>query len=75
MQELLLGLGPIAFFSGKILVLAFLAIYLVFAFVVVKQVQLMTKTLELGLEGVIAVFAYLHLLFAFAIFVISLIML
>ena len=39
-------------------------IYIVFAFVVVKQVKMMTDTLELGYEFYIKVLSYLHLAFA-----------
>lgn len=50
------------FMKGSVLV--GLSIYVVFAFVVIRQVQLMTKTLEVGFEAPIRFIAWLHLLFA-----------
>ena len=38
--------------------------YIVFAFVIVKQVGKMTETLEVGLEGIIRAISLLHLIFA-----------
>jgi hypothetical protein len=38
--------------------------YIVFAFVIVKQVNKMTETLEVGLEGLIRALAIIHLLFS-----------
>ena len=38
-----------------------LCVYSVFAFVVVRQVSLMTKTLEVGLETAIQIGAWVHL--------------
>lgn len=75
MPDLFAQLGPTVWLGAKIVVLIFLGIYVIFSFVIVKQVNLMTKTLELGLEQVIAVFAYLHLLFAISVFAISFLML
>lgn len=59
----------------KIFVLIFLAIYIVFAFVVMRQVQLMTATLAMGFEGQLKFLAFLHLLFALAVFVFAIIIL
>jgi len=39
-------------------------IYIVFAIVVVRQVKMMTDTLELGYEFYIKIISYLHLAFA-----------
>lgn len=50
----------------KIFIILFLVIYIVFAFVVVRQVQLMTQTLEVGFEGQLKFLAFIHLLFAVA---------
>jgi len=52
---------------GKVFALVALGIYIVFALVVVKQVGLMTKTIEVGLEVLIKLIAWAHL--AFAVFV------
>jgi hypothetical protein len=71
MQDIIANLGPSILLFAKALVLILLSIYMVFAFIVVKQVNLMTRTLELGLEETIRVFAYLHLFFALGILLIS----
>ncbi len=38
--------------------------YIIFAFVIVKQVGKMTETLEVGLEGLVRALAIMHFLFA-----------
>lgn len=43
-----------------------LVLYLIFAIVVLRQVKLMTDTLEVGFEGPILAAAWLHLILAFA---------
>ncbi|MEK7188820.1 MAG: DUF5657 family protein [Patescibacteria group bacterium] len=48
-------------------------LYIVFALVVIKQVRLMTDTLEIGLEEIIRLVAYIHLAFAILVFVFALI--
>ena len=48
-----------------------LAIYIVFAFVIVKQVNLMVDTLEIGFGGPIRVLAWGHLLFSVGLFLLS----
>jgi hypothetical protein len=48
----------------KIFALIALVIYLVFALVVVRQIQLMTQTLKVGFEVPLKTLAYGHLLFA-----------
>lgn len=60
---------------AKICALILLAIYLVFALVVVRQVQLMTDTIEVGFEGPIRVFSFLHLAFAVIIFIAAILIL
>lgn len=62
-------------FIGKIFVLFALVLYLVFAFVVVRQVKLMTDTLEVGFEFPIRLLSYVHLLFAFLVFLLSVVIL
>lgn len=56
----------------KIFVLLGVAIYIVFAAVVVKQVQIMTATIKVGLEGLIKTISYAHLLFAILVFLFAL---
>jgi hypothetical protein len=48
----------------KWIVLFAFGLYLAFALVVLRQVQLMTKTLEVGFESFIKALALGHLLFA-----------
>jgi hypothetical protein len=66
---------PIIGISVWIVVKAFalfaLAIYIVFAFVIVKQVNLMTDTLEIGFEGPVRLLAWAHLLFSVGLFLLS----
>lgn len=52
----------------KILSLLLLGMYLIFSFVVVRQVRLMTDTLTLGFEGFIKTLSYFHLIFAAFVF-------
>ena len=49
--------------------------YIIFAFVIVKQVGKMTDTLELGAEGVIRFLAVVHLLLALVSFIVAFVIL
>jgi len=60
---------------AKIMVLFALILYIVFAFVIVKQSRIMTETLELGFENVIKTIAFAHMLFSIGTFVLALIIL
>lgn len=68
-------LGVSVWLIAKIAALILLGIYLVFALVIVRQVQLMTDTIEVGFEVPIRLFSYLHLIFAILIFLAALIIL
>ena len=59
----------------KVAALILLGMYLVFAIVVVKQVQLMTSTLQLGFEFPVKFLTYIHLGFAIFVFLAALIIL
>lgn len=59
----------------KIFMTIFLIIYIIFAFVIVRQVQLMTQTLEVGFEKQLKFLAILHFLFAIAVLVFSILIL
>lgn len=59
----------------KIFLIILMVIYLIFAFVVVRQVQLMTDTLEVGFESQLKLLSFIHLLFAIAVLIFSLIIL
>jgi len=60
---------------AKIIALILLGMYLIFALVVVRQVQLMTSTVEVGFESPIRLFSYLHLIFAIIIIAVAIIIL
>jgi hypothetical protein len=55
----------------KILSLVVLGIYIVFAFVITRQVKVMTETLTLGFEPVVKFLSFFHLLFAILVFFIG----
>ena len=59
----------------KIFILFGLGLYLVFSFVVVRQVYIMTTTLDLGFEDWVKTLAFAHLFFAIGVFVLALIIL
>ena len=59
----------------KVASLILLSMYLVFSLVVVRQVRLMTDTLQLGFEGLVKMLSYLHLAFAVLVFLAALIIL
>ena len=68
-------IGISVWLVAKIFVLIALAIYIVFAAVIVKQVSLMIKTIKVGFEAPIKFVAWGHLLFAVGIFVLAIIIL
>lgn len=53
----------------KIGLLFFLLLYIVFSFIVSKQVNLMTKTLQVGLDNILRSIALLHLIVSVLVFV------
>lgn len=55
----------------KLITLFGFLVYIVFAFIVVKQVKLMTDTLELGLEREIKILSYVHLFVAITVFIVA----
>lgn len=59
----------------KIASLILMSIYIVFAFIIVRQVKIMTDTLQLGFEAPIRVLSYIHLIFAVFVFLTALIIL
>ncbi|MFC1625596.1 DUF5657 family protein [Patescibacteria group bacterium] len=56
----------------KIFVLILLVMYIIFSVVVVRQVQLMTKALEVGFETQLRFLSFAHLIFAVIVFFIAL---
>ncbi len=59
----------------KILILILLTLYLIFALVVVRQVRLMTDTLQVGFELPVRILSYIHLIFAVLVFLSAIIIL
>lgn len=59
----------------KAAALVLLGMYLVFSLVVVRQVKMMTDTLQLGFETVAKFLTYAHLIFAIFVFLAALIIL
>jgi len=57
-------IGIQIWFVIKILAIILLVMYFIFSLVVVRQVKLMTDTLQLGFEGTVRGLAYAHLIFA-----------
>jgi len=60
---------------AKLLIILALVIYLVFAFVVVKQVKMMTQVVSGDLDLPIKILGWLHLVFAFLVILLALIVL
>lgn len=59
----------------KIFLIILLSLYLVFAYVIIRQVQLMTSTLEVGFESQIRFIAFAHFIFAAIVLIFSIIIL
>ncbi len=64
-------LGTSIWLIVKIFFLVALVIYLIFALVVIKQVNIMTDTLDLSFEVPVKILAFLHFLFALAVLIIA----
>ena len=75
MTEVLPVIGVSVWLIAKICVLIALVIYGIFAFVVLRQIQLMTDTLEVGFEAPVRMLGISHLVFSLVIFVLALIIL
>ena len=59
----------------KIGALILLGLYIVFSLVIVRQVKLMTDTLQLGFEAPVKILSFMHLIFAIFVFLAALIIL
>jgi len=59
----------------KIFIIIFLSIYIIFALVVVRQVQLMTKTLEVGFENQLKFLSLVHLMAAVGVLIFAIVIL
>ena len=74
-MEVIPLLGISVWLAVKIFVLLFLGMYIIFALVVIRQIALMSGTLDMGLNLPIRFIGWGHFLFAVGIFVIALIIL
>jgi hypothetical protein len=68
-------LGISIWLIAKIFVLVGLLLYQTFALVMIRQVQLMIETVEVGFESAIKFLAYVHLAFAALVLILALIIL
>jgi len=68
-------IGVSVWLVAKIFVLLFLGIYIVFGFVVIKQINLMLNTIDVGFSLPIRFLGWAHLLFSIGVFVLALIIL
>ena len=59
----------------KLMTLVGLGIYIVFAFIIVRQEQLMSKTLEAASERIISILTWLHLGASVIVFILALLIL
>lgn len=75
MEPVIPVLGVSIWFIVKIFVLFALLVYIVFSVVVVRQVNLMTETLKVGLETPLKIIALTHLILAILVFLFALIIL
>lgn len=71
-MEMIPFLGITVWLLLKIFILLFLAIYIVFAIVVIRQIKLMLQTLDMGLNLPLRFLGWAHFLFAVGIFLIAL---
>jgi hypothetical protein len=53
------GVNPLIFL--KIAIIIFMVLYCVFGIVLIRQVKLMTETLEVGFEKIVTYASYLHM--------------
>lgn len=56
---------------AKIAVLVCILLYIVFAVVIIRQVRLMTETLDVGFEKAIRLAALIHLISSLALFLLA----
>lgn len=68
-------MSEFVYFIMKVGILGSLFMYLIFAFVITKQVNKMTETLKLGFELPIKIFALLHLIFSLGILLLGFVIL
>ncbi len=57
----------------KFFLIILLSLYLIFSYVIIRQVQLMTATLEVGFETQLKFLAFAHFVFAAVVLIFSII--
>jgi len=62
------------FFLLKIGSIVLLTLYFVFAYIIVKQVNLMTRTLDVALKKHLKIFAYIHFAYSLLVLMYAIIM-
>jgi hypothetical protein len=72
MMEVFSDLGLTLSLLIKVATLLFFGFYIAFSAIVVKQVNLMTQTLEVGFETPVKVVAYFHFALSVAVFLLAL---
>jgi len=69
------NVGYLAWMGMKLMALVGLGIYIVFAFVIVRQEQLMSKVLEAQSEKILSVLSWIHLGVSVVVFFLALLIL
>ena len=69
------GFETAAWTIAELFVVAFLVIYTIFSLVLIKQVNLMIKTVEVGLDTPIRFIAYAHLFISVSVLIFAFILL
>lgn len=67
--------NPYVLFFGKAVILILLIIYTIFALIIIRQVDLMSKTLMTGIAPLIKVISYIHAVFALGLIFLALMIL
>jgi len=75
MINILPELGDSVWVAAKAVTVFALFLYMIFALVILRQVNLMTDTLDVGFEEPIRIFALFHLIFALGTFVLAIVIL
>ena len=75
MEPIIPFLGFSVWVVVKLLFLFALLIYIIFCLVIVRQVNLMTETLDVGFESPLKLAAVAHLILAIGVFILALIIL
>jgi len=73
--EAISSFTPTVLVAIKIALWLFLILYILFAGIVIKQVRVMTETLQVGLEKSIRTLAVIHFIVSVFVFILSLIIL